>query len=122
MVIKQGDIYWIDGGTPPGSNSQDRRPYVVIQNNLFIRSRLQTVLVCAVTSNPKRAEVPGNVLLPPGEANLPAPSVINVAQVFTVDKNVLVDKIGTLSLQRVRQILKGLQLVLEPRDLEQPST
>jgi mRNA-degrading endonuclease toxin of MazEF toxin-antitoxin module len=30
--------------------------------------------------------VPGNILLEPGEANLPRQSVVNISQIFTVDK------------------------------------
>jgi mRNA interferase MazF len=44
-------------------------------------------------------------------------SVVNVSQIFTVDKDLLQDKIGTLSARRVRDILNGLDLVLEPREL-----
>ena len=61
---------------------------------------------------------PGNVLLAPGEGNLPKQSVVNALQLFTVDKSHLVDKIGTLSARRVRDILNGIRLLTEPRDLE----
>ena len=44
----------------------------------------------------KRAEAPGNVLLYPDEANLPTQSVVNVSQIYTVDKKDLMEKIGTL--------------------------
>ncbi len=65
----------------------------------------------------QRAEAPGNVLLQPGEANLPKQSVVNVSQIFTVDKRQLEDRIGSLSATRVREILDGIRLVLEPRSL-----
>jgi len=61
--------------------------------------------------------VPGNVLLDEGEANLPVRSVVNVTQVFTVDKNDLLEKIGTLSPDRIDEVLRGVRLVLEPRSL-----
>jgi len=74
--------------------------------------------VCALTSNLRRATAPGNVLLEPGEANLPRQSVVNVSQIFTVDKSQLDDKIGTLSARRVRDILNGIRLLTEPREPE----
>ena len=117
MVINQGDVFWIDLGIPSGSAPGYTHPHVVIQNNLFNRSRINTVVVCALTSNLKRASVPGNVLLSSGEANLPKQSVVNVSQIFTVDKSDLVDKIGTLSSQRLREILRGVHLLLEPREI-----
>jgi len=118
MVINQGDIFWVDLGTPSGSGLGYRHPHVVIQNNVFNRSRINTVVVCALTSNLKRAAVPGNVLLKKGEANLPKQSVINVSQIFTVDKNQLDEKIGTLATGRVREILNGIGLLIEPREPE----
>ncbi len=117
MVIRQGEIFWVDLGDPAGSEPGYRRPYVVIQNNVFNRSHIRTVVVCALTSNLKRAAAPGNVLLEAGEANLPKQSVVNVSQIVTVDKARLGERIGTLSDHRVRQILDGLRLLLEPREI-----
>jgi len=117
-VINQGDVYWIDLGEPSGSEPGYRHPHVVIQNNLFNRSQIRTVIVLALTSNLKRADVPGNVLLENGEANLPRQSVANVSQVFTVDKSQLDEYIGALSPRRVREILNGIRLVIEPREPE----
>ncbi len=118
MVINQGEVFWINLEELSGSKPGDRHPHVVIQNNVFNRSRITTVVVCTLTSNLRRASVPGNVLLEAGEANLPEPSVVNVSQIFTVDKRQLGVKMGTLSPERVRQILDGVRLVIEPREVE----
>jgi mRNA interferase MazF len=118
MVINQGDIFWIDLGEPRGSSPGYLHPHVVIQNNLFNKSKIQTVVVCSLTSNLKRAEVPGNVLLPKGEANLPRSSVVNISQIFTVDKHDLIEKIGTLSNKRLKAILAGIHLLTDPRDVD----
>ena len=117
MVISQGDVFWIDLGVPSGSELGFRRPHVVIQNNLFNQSRISTVVVCALTSNLKRASAPGNVPLFTGEANLSKPSVVNVSQLFTVNKSDLVEKIGKLLLSRMRQILDKIDIVLQPREV-----
>lgn len=116
MVINQGDVFWIDLGEPSGSGPGYLHPHVVIQNNLFNHSRINTVVVCAITSNLKRAQAPGNVLLEEGEANLSKQSVVNVSQIFTVDKHDLIEKIGTLGPGWVRDILDGVRLLTEPRD------
>ena len=118
MVINQGDVFWVDLDEPPGSGPGYRHPHVIIQNNVFNRSRINTVVVCALTSNLQRATAPGNVLLEPGEADLPKQSVVVVSQLFTVDKNQLSEHIGTLSKKRVRQILDGIRLLTEPRETE----
>ena len=118
MVIRQGDLYWIDLGEPERSGPGYRHPHVVVQNNIFNQSRINTIVVCALSSNMKRAAAPGNVELKVGEGGLPKSSVVIVSQLFTVDKAQLEEQIGTLSARRVRQILDGINLVLEPRDLE----
>jgi mRNA interferase MazF len=75
-------------------------------------------MVCPLTSNLKRANAPGNMLLEKKEANLPKQSVVIVSQVFTVDKTQLVEPIGTLSARRIREILDGIKLAAEPREVE----
>lgn len=109
MEIKQGDIYWLQSKMPDGSTANYPHPYVVIQDDVINRSRVNTVVVCAMTSNPKRATEPGNILLEAGEANLPRQSVIVVSQVDTVEKAQLGDYIGSLSKQRIEQILAGMR-------------
>ena len=118
MVINQGDVFWIDLEEPKGSEPGYRHPHAVVQNNLFNRSKIGTVVVCALTSNLRRANAPGNVLLDKKEADLPKQSVVNVSQIFTVDKSQVGDYIGTLSPRRVRQVLDGIKLVMEPREPE----
>ncbi|MHA1974467.1 MAG: type II toxin-antitoxin system PemK/MazF family toxin, partial [Candidatus Hodarchaeales archaeon] len=109
---------WVDLGKPSGSEPGYLHPHVVIQNNVFNLSRINTVIMCMLTSNLKRAQSPGNVLLGESEANLPKQSVVNVSQIFTVDKNNLGERIGTLSRMRVQQILDGVALLLAPREIE----
>ena len=116
MVISQGDIYWIEFDEPVGSEPGYKHPHVVVQNNLFNQSRINTVVVCPLTSVSKRASAPGNVLLAKDETNLPKDSVVNVSQIITVDKVHLENYTGTLSSKRVSEILSGIKLVLEPRE------
>ena len=117
MVVKQGEIYWVDLGEPSGSEPGYRHPHIVIQNNIFNSSNINTVVVCSLTSNLKRAKAPGNVPLNKGEANLPKKSVVNISQIYTVNKSDLVEKIGQVSESIFNQILEGLKLLTEPREL-----
>lgn len=119
MVINQGDIFWVDLKEPSGSVPGYRHPHVVIQDNLFNRSLINTVVVCALTTNLKRAKAPGNVLLNKGEANLPKKSVVNISQIFTVNKSDLSEKIGVLSQERFNQVLEGIRLLTEPREVNE---
>ncbi len=97
MIINQGDVFWIEFNEPSGSEPGYRHPHVVIQNNLFNRSRINTVVVCTLTSNLKRAKAPGNVTPNKGEANLHKKSAVNISQIFTGNKSDLSEKIETLS-------------------------
>jgi len=117
MVIKQGEIYWVDLGEPTGSEPVYRHPYIVIQNDIFNTSNINTVVVCALTSNLARAISPGNTLLKKGEANLPKKSVVNISQLYTLNKADLSEKIGAVSAQRMDQIIVGIQLLIEKRSL-----
>ncbi|WP_293128360.1 type II toxin-antitoxin system PemK/MazF family toxin [Microcoleus sp. bin38.metabat.b11b12b14.051] len=118
MIIRQGDIYWIDLGQPIGYEPGYIRPYVVIQNDVLNSSQIRTVIVCTLTTNLRRAKAMGNVLLEAGEANLADQSVVNVSQFLTLDKALLIDKIGRVSQERVRQILAGLALVTKPMEID----
>jgi mRNA interferase MazF len=90
---------------------------VVIQNNVFNKSKINTVVVCALTSNLKRAQSPGNVLLKRGEGNLKKDSVLNITQIITVNKSDLVEKTGSLAQAKIKQIIDGVNLLVEPRDV-----
>jgi mRNA interferase MazF len=111
MEVRQGDLYWVPMNSPDGTDPGYMHPHVVIQDNIINRSRIQTVVVCALTTNSKRANLPGNVLLEAGEANLPRQSIVVVSQVSTVDKTQLGDYIGSLSQARIDQILAGMRFL-----------
>jgi len=114
-LIEQGEIYWVDLGAPRGSSPGHKHPHIVIQNNVFNASKINTVVVCVITSNLRRAKSPGNVVIEKGEANMPKKSVVNVTQLYTVDKRDLLDRIGKVSKEKLEMILEGVKMVLEPR-------
>lgn len=114
MKIMQGDIYWVVLGVPKGSEPGYRHPHVVIQNNVFNASRINTVVVCAITTNLSLSMAPGNVSLLKGEANLTKKSVVNISQIVTINKSDLKDKIGSLSSTKTKEIIEGIKLLVEP--------
>ena len=109
MDIRQGDIYWLRSTDAQGVAANYPHPHVVIQDDVLNRSRITSVVVCALTTNKKRASEPGNLLLEVGEANLPKPSVVVVSQVDAVEKTQLGEYIGSLSKPRIAQILAGMR-------------
>lgn len=107
--LNRGDLFWIDPDESRGSVPGVPHPHVVVQDDVFNRSRISTVVVCALSSNLGRAREPGNVLLAPGEGNLAKQSVVVVSQVSSLYKSRLGERIGSLSSERVDQILAGLR-------------
>jgi mRNA interferase MazF len=110
-TICQGDVFWIEADPSRGSIPGSPHPHVVVQEDVFNQSRISTVIVCALTSNLSRATEPGNVLLESGEGNLEKQSVVIVSQVSSVYKTRLGEHIGTLSAERVQQILAGMRFL-----------
>jgi mRNA interferase MazF len=88
-----------------------RSPGLVVQNNYLNDSQLNTVIVVAITSTLTFGELPGNVVLRKGEANIPKKSVVNVSQIKTVDKKSLKEKIGALPSNKLTQVYEGIKLM-----------
>ncbi|AGC43307.1 PemK family protein [Myxococcus stipitatus DSM 14675] len=107
--IHRGDVFWVAPDDSRGPTPDYSHPYVVVQEDVFNHSRITTVVMCALTSNPHRATEPGNVLLDVGEGNLPKQSVVVVSQISSVEKSRLGERIGSLSATRVEQVLAGLR-------------
>jgi len=111
-VIRQGEIYWLHFGVAEGSAPAGRRPALVVQHDRFNRSAISTTVVAAVTSNLRLGAMPGNVRLRQGEAGLQRTSVVNVSQIRTIDQSRLGNRLGLLGAARMRDVLKGLALLL----------
>jgi mRNA interferase MazF len=112
-VIQRGDVWWVDLEEPRGSGPGYRRPVVVVQSDAFNRSRISTIVAVALTSNLRLADAPGNVLLPRRDSGLSKDSVANVSQVVTLDRADLTERVGPLSVELLRQVDRGLRLVLD---------
>jgi mRNA interferase MazF len=112
MVIRKGSVYWVDFSPGKGSEPLGSRPGLVIQSDVLNDSKISTVIMLAITSTLKFGELPGNVVLNKGEANLPRKCVVNVTQIKSVDKRSIKEKIGILSQKRLQEIDNGLKLVM----------
>jgi len=110
--VQLGEVWWADLPEPAGSGPGYRRPVVVVQSDEFNRSRIQTVVVVAITSNMRLAAAPGNVEISRRGTGLLRESVVNVSQLLTLDKRILTKKAGKLSAAKMRDVQDGLRLVL----------
>lgn len=110
-AILRGAIYWIAPDEDRGSVPPIAHPYVVVQDDVFNASRLDTVIVCGITSNMKRVAEAGTVLLDEHEGGLNRRSIVLASQISCVGKARLGERIGFLEPQRVDQILAALRFV-----------
>jgi mRNA interferase MazF len=113
MEINRGEIWWASLPESVGSAPGYKRPILVVQSNEFNKSKINTLIVVAITSNIRLAAAPGNILLATKNSKLPKESVINVSQVITIDKSFLSEKVHALSIAIMGQVDEGLRLVLK---------
>ena len=110
--MQRGEIWWADIPDTEGSAPAFRRPVVVIQSDPFNRSRLHTVIVAIITGNLARAAAPGNVAISAKQSGLSKDSVINVSQLFTLDRSSFIELIGPAPARAIEQLDDGLRMVL----------
>ena len=108
----RGEIWWANLPEPVGSEPRSNRPVLVIQDDTFIQSNINTVIVVIITSNLNLAAAPGNVLLPRSASGLPKDSVTNVSQILTLDKKFLVERIGSLPDELQLEVDDGIRTIL----------
>lgn len=111
-MIAQGEVWWVDLAEPTGSEPGFRRPVVVVQGDAFNASSLRTVVCVALTSNLRWVDAPGNVLLTARATGLPKPSVANVTQLVTLDREALTERAGRLSASNLELVLAGIDTLL----------
>jgi mRNA interferase MazF len=111
-VLAQGQVWWAELPPPVGSVSRYGRPVLVVQGNAFNRSRIRTVVIVPLTSNLRRANDPGNVLLSSERTGLPQDSVANCSLIATIDRGMLDDLVGQLSERLIQRVMDGIGIVL----------
>jgi mRNA interferase MazF len=110
--MHRGEVWWADLGEPRGSEPAFRRPVLIVQDDLLTASALRTVMIVPLTSNLRRAQAAGNVVLTPRDTGLDAASVALVCQVMTIDKDFLTDLAGSLPRRARAAVDAGLKLAL----------
>jgi mRNA interferase MazF len=110
--VRRGELWWADLPEPVGAGPGYRRPVVIVQSDAFTASRIETVIVAALGTSSRLGAAPGNVRLRGGTCGLNRDSVINVTQLLTVDKILLLEPIGSLPGAKLRELDDGLAQVL----------
>ncbi len=68
--------------------------------------------MAVITSNLSVAEASGNVRIGKGDSGLAKPSVVNISQIFTLDRTLLVERVRALPAEALRHVDEGLRLAL----------
>jgi mRNA interferase MazF len=102
-VPARGEVWWCE---LPGVG---RRPVVVLSRDAAIpRLRRSMIGPCTTTIR----GIPSEVLLEPTEDPVPRTSVVNLDSVESVSIGTLVQRLGRLSDERMREICKALEIAV----------
>ena len=112
ISLSRGEVWWANMPEPRGSEPGHRRPVLIIQSERFNRSRLSTVIAVIFSTNLKLADAPGNVLVPRGTCGLEKDSVVNVSQLFTLDRASLTEHVGNIPPRLSAAVDAGLRLAV----------
>lgn len=99
----RGEVWWCELA------GVGRRPVVVLSRDAAI-PRLRRTLIGPCTTTIRG--LPSEVLLEPGEDPVPRISVVNLDSVESVSLGTLVERLGRLSDDRMRQICTALEIAV----------
>jgi mRNA interferase MazF len=102
-IPARGEVWWCELPELP------RRPVVVLSRDAAI-PRLRRTLVGPCTTTVRG--LPSEVLLEPGRDPIPRPSAVNLDSVESVSLAMLVERLGRLSDERMRQICAALAVAV----------
>lgn len=102
----RGDVWWCE------FPEIGRRPVVVLSRDAAI-PRLRRALIGPCTTTVRG--IPTEVLLEPPDDPIPLVSVVNLDSVESVSVGTLVERLGRLSDQRMREICEALEIAVDCR-------
>jgi len=96
----------------PGRGSEQRglRPALVVQNDVG-NQYAATTIVAAITSTIRI--YPVTVPLKPSDASLKKPSMVNLAQILTVDKSRLRRRVGVIPPELINRVDGAIRVSLD---------
>ena len=109
LMIKRGEIWQVDFCPSRGSEQKGIRPALILQNNIG-NQYSSTTIVATITTTIKK--FPVTVVLECREGGLKEKSMVNTAQLLTLDKSRLLRKMGSLSADRLTEVDLALKISL----------
>ena len=109
---RHGEVWMVNFSPSRGSEQRGVRPALVIQNDVG-NQYAATTIVAAITSTMKI--YPVTVPLKKGDGGLPQPSMVNLAQILTLDKSRLQRRVGTLRAEVMDKVDSAIKVSLDVR-------
>ncbi len=109
-IPRRGEVWTVNFSPSRGSEQRGVRPALVIQNDVGNRYA-GTTIVATITTTIKI--YPVTVPLKKGEGGLSEPSMVNFAQVLTIDKSRLLRRMGSLSPDRMDMVNSAIRVSLD---------
>lgn len=110
--MTRGELWWVDFGIPFGSEPGYKRPVIIMQNDFFNRSNINTVIVIPLTTNMILADAPGNMAITKSESKLRKDSVIVLSQIEVIDRQRLIEKIVKIERKVMEKIENNILFIL----------
>jgi len=110
--MTRGELWWADFGIPFGSEPGYKRPVLIIQNDFFNNSKINTTIVIPLTTNLILADAPGNILITKRESKLKKDSVLTISQIEVIDRQRLIEKITKLDRTIIEKIENNILFIL----------
>lgn len=117
VVPRRGEIWWLRQPRATGQardSSKARRPYLVVSSDSFnLVPEYPRVTVCPLTGAehvPRRYDT--DVFLRKRDSRLPKNSVVRCVEVYTVFRDVLLERASTLPGARMKEVDRALGLYL----------
>jgi len=107
----KGDVFLANLGSSSGHEQEGIRPVILCQNDL-LNNVSQTVIVIPLTTNLRRADIPGCILIRKGEGGIKSDSIALCYQIRVLDKNRLIKQLGKLPEISIREVDNGIKLTL----------
>ncbi len=111
MIIKRGELYYADLSPIKGSEQGGVRPVLILQNDIGNKYS-PTVIVAAITSRLYKAKLPTHISLDAENYGLSKDSIILLEQIRTIDKLRLLDRIGELNKEKMKEVDNALLISL----------
>jgi mRNA interferase MazF len=110
LAPRRGEVWLVNFNPARGSEQKGIRPALVVQNNTG-NVYAATTIVAAITTTIK--QFPVTVVVLPNEGGFRQRSMVNLAQLLTIDKGRLQKRLGHLNESTMQQVDDAIRVSLE---------